>query len=79
MAATVKYEGIGTRAGKLVVFLTLNVGGAKRFSEVVINAREFTHDEVLYEINTAAAKRLRETWESEKPPWDVDLPLPGIG
>lgn len=74
-----KYLGVGTSQKSLVVFLSLNVGGVNRPMEVRVPWRDLTEDEVLYDIHSAVASRLRATWESEAPPWDVDLPLPGIG
>lgn len=79
MAQALKYVGVGSQSHSLIVYVDVVVGGVKYAREVRIPFRDLTDDEILYEVNLAAAKRLRETWESEPPPWNEPLSLPGIG
>lgn len=73
------YMGLGTSQRSLVVYVDIENNGVKRAAEVRVPWSDLTRDEILYDIHTAVAKRLRDTWEAETPPWDRDLPLPGIG
>lgn len=79
MANELKYQGIGISGQTLILYVSVEVGTTVRFREVRVPISDVTSDEVMYEIYKAAAKRLRVTWESDPPPWEVDRPLPGIG
>lgn len=75
-----KFVGLGIRGAKyLTIYVDVENNGVKRPHEVQVPWSEFTREEVAYHVNLAVAQRLRAIWESEPPPWEEDLPLPGIG
>lgn len=77
--AKLKYMGLGLADRTIIIYVDVEINGVKRAAEVRVPIDEFLRDEVSHDLNLAHARKLRRLWEEPAPPWEVELPLPGIG